>query len=1325
MSQGTLLPPVVVRLMGDITQLKGTLAEARREVNGTAGGFKKAGATAYAGLATMGRSVSLVGIGVAAASTKMAADFQSETMVLHTAAGESLKGLQTVRQGIKDIASGTGTSWQNLTDGMYQVEKAGYRGAGGLKVLKAAAQGAREENAQLSTVTNAMTSVMASYHLSADDSVRVMNALKTAAGEGKMTMEEFSGSLSTVLPIASANKISLEDVTGALASLTQHGTSAREGTQELASTIRSLASPNNVAATTMQRYGLSATDVATKLGSRGLTGTLDLLSKTVLSKMGPAGTTLLSAFNNSKQAASNANTMIKEMPKGIQGLAKSYNAGSISLADWRKKLKTLSPDQANLLTQYATLQNKSKGFNNMLKSGGPAADTYTSAIKKMTGGAIGLNTTLQLTGESSADVKDRVKKVGESFHNSSKDVEGWKETSKLLNVQMAQLKQKAEVLAIDIGTKLIPVVSAVIGFFAEHKNAAVALASIIGGVLTLSVLAYAAKLTTSAAKSVISFGKMGVSAVQAGGRVVQGFRSAQVAESAFSGKAGSFGGALRKTFDASARGAKSAFDTVRLKGMYAMDAVRSGAGKMKSGVSSALTTLRLKAMYAWDGVKSGARSAGTAVANFGRSVGRATATAGKAAWSGMVSGIKAVGLAMKTAALASWNFTKATAASAVASLKAAGAWMVQKIQLVAATIAEKSAAVAQWLLNAAMDANPITLIVIAIVALVAGLVLAYNKVGWFRAFVDAAFRGIAAVVGWLVGFVKSHWQLLLIILTGPIGLAIVLVIKYWKQISTTVSTAVSWVVGFVKSHWQLLLGLITGPIGLAVALVVKYWGKISDGFSNAYKATVSVGRTLGAWVTALPGRIYGWLSSLGSGLASTATSAWTRFRTAAATQGTNFLTWVKGLPGRAKSALGSLGRLLISPGADMIRGLISGIKSISVSSVLSGIAHSAVSSFKSALGIHSPSRVFRSLGIYVNEGLVDGLTASTARVKAATRRIETLLTQTYNKVADLKGTKGVSNKWVKSHEATVKKLEAYAKKEDKVLRSLAAKRDSVASKLKTAQSKLAALQKSWSDQVKSTADGIKQGFSIVTEAPQEGVALTAQDVVNKMRDQMAKAVQFSAQLRALQQKGLSSDLIAQIASAGVDQGGATATALAGASKAQIAQINSLNTTTNTAANNAGKAVADSMYGTGIRAAQGLVKGLQSQEAAIAKQMAKIAKQMQATIKKELGIKSPSRVFAAIGKWIPRGLAAGVDDGTSHATSAMDRLAASVVGAGSFTGSGLALTGASSRGAAVHHTTVNVNVAGHVLTEKKLRDVVEKQMLRLGARNSATYEPYKR
>ncbi|MFD4968966.1 phage tail tape measure protein [Streptomyces sp. NPDC058424] len=1243
--------------MGDMTQLRGTLAQARAQVDGTAKGFQAAGATAFAGMAKMGRSVSLIGAGVGVASMKMAGDFEAQTMVLHTAADETLDGLKVVRKGILDIAKGTGTDWHNLTEGMYQIEKAGIRGADGLKVLKAAAQGAREENASLESVTNAMTSVMASYHLKAKDSVQVMNAMKTAAGEGKMTMEEFASSLSTVLPIASANKISFAEVSGALATLTQHGTSAREGTQELASTIRSLASPNAVAVKEMARLGLSSTDVATKMkdvdqGGRGLTGTFDLLSRTVLQKMGPSGTVLLSSFNNTKFAAQNMRKMISLMPPKLQDLAHGLEKGSLTSNQFSKAIGKLPADQQVLGAQFKTLYRNSHGFADELKKGGPAAQTYTEAMRKMLGGAIGLNTALQLTGENTESYNHRVDKVRKSYQHATKDVEGWKETQGLFNTRMAQAKETVHAMMIEIGTKLIPVVTSVVGWFGRHKDVAVALAAVIGGVLALAVAAYAAKLTMSAAKTVVGFGKMGVSAVKAGARVVQGFRSAQVAGSEFSGKAGSFGGALRKM---------------------------------------------------WDGTISGAKSAARAAANAGKSLASAAARGGKAAWAGLAAAVRGAGAAMRTAGTAALSLAKKTAMATAAALRAAVAWALQKVRVIAAAVAEGVLTAAQWLLNIAMDANPLGLIILGIAALIAGIVLAYNKIGWFRDFCDGAFKMIGAAIGW--------------------------------------------VVDFVKAHWPLLLALLTGPIGIAVGLIVKYWDKIKTGLSDAYHGTVAVGKGLLKWVADLPGKIRDYMLRLAVHLLAVAHDAWEKFKTASVQKALELVKYVQGLPGKIKSQLGNLGGLLLSAGRDLITGFIRGCQQMAQKAVdqVVGIGRRAVSGIKGVLGIASPSKVFRSIGIYVVQGLVDGLTGSTASVKAATRRIESLFMQTRNRLMDQRktfkaaGRKGKAaarkaaasnaaarstNAWVAQKLRALDRVERYVKREDAVMRSLAAKRDAVAKQLKAAQTKLKDLQKAWSDEVKSVSQGIMQGFSIVTEAPQQGFALTAQDVVNKMRAQMAQAVQFSAQLHMLKKKGLSADLIAQIAAAGVEQGGATAAALSGASKGQIAEINKLQKTTKGAADTAGKAVADSMYGSGIKAAQGLVKGLQSQQKAIEKQMLTIAKSMQRAIKQALGIKSPSRVFMGIGQWIPKGLAAGVEGAAHHATRAVDRLATSVTGAGSFAGSGLAMAGAGGGGTVVHqHFTFQIE--GSAVTMDRLAKDVESAFLRRGMRNPLTYTQYKR
>ncbi|MEV6833473.1 phage tail tape measure protein [Streptomyces sp. NPDC051133] len=1194
---GGLLPPVVVRLLGDMTQLRGTLREARTQIDGTATGLKSAGATAFAGMARLGRSVSIIGVGAAVASVKMASAFQTATTQLVTSAGETDDKLGMVRKGLLDMAGQVGVKATDLAHAMYYVEAAGYHAADGLTVLKASAQGAAAEGADTTTVAKALTDVLKDYHLGASHAGDITSKMITAVAHGKVSLEDFSSAFANIIPAASAAGISFNDAGAALAEMTNHGFTAQRASQNLAQALRSLLNPTKPMQKAFSEFGVSASEVSKKLhGPNGLTDAMQYLSE------------------------------------------KASKAG---------------------------------------KEGTPE---FAAALKRLMGTAPGANAALTTTGENFKDTAATIKAMAKSTTDSSGKVKGFAEVQANLGQKVKQLKAGFDSLMIQLGTKLIPIVTSVITWFTKHQQVAVALAEVIGGVLALSVVAYATKLVMSAAKTVVSFGKMGVGAVKAGLNVARGFRSASAAADDATGLAGTFGGKLRKGFDA---------------------------------------------------VVSGAKTAGGAVKTFATSVGRISATAGKAAWTGLVNGIKGVGSAMKAASVQALQFLRSMAASALTALRAAAAWTAEKVALIASAIAEKAAAIAEWALNVAMDANPIMLIVLALAALVGALIYAWNHFAWFRDMVKGAWSSIVSVA-------EAAW--------------------------TGIKQVLDWIVG---------------KLGEAVGRVTGAWKSISQGFADGWHWAVKFGTSLLNWVKALPGRIVSYLAGLAGRLASQASAAWNSFKSAAVSKGSALLSWVKGIPGRITSALGNLGRLLVHAGASIISGLISGIKSAlgSLGNVLGSVGSFITShkgppsydkvmltpagqmimqglvdginshlpklaattakvgatvedSFRQRLGIASPSKVFRSLGIYVNEGLVDGLTGSTAKVKAATRRIETLLQQTYNRVADLRGSGGrgrkgrAMNAWVTAHEHTIKRLEAYARKEDKVMRGLAAKRDSVAAKIKTAQKKLADLQKQWSDEVKNVSSGIMQGFSIVTEAPQEGFALTAQDVVNKMRDQMQKAVQFAAQLQALKKKGLSADLIAQIAAAGVDQGGATAAALAGASKGQIDQINALNKTTKSAADNAGKAVADAMYGAGIKSAQGLVKGLQSQEKAIEKQMMKIAKAMQKAIKKALGIHSPSRVFEEIATWIPKGLAKGVDGSAHHATNAVNRLAGQMVGAGTFAGGGLA-TARQGAGPTVVNQRFEFHIEGNVTTVDKLAKDIEAAFLRRGMRNPTTYPSYKR
>jgi hypothetical protein len=379
-------------------------------------------------------------------------------------------------------------------------------------------------------------------------------------------------------------------------------------------------------------------------------------------------------------------------------------------------------------------------------------------------------------------------------------------------------------------------------------------------------------------------------------------------------------------------------------------------------------------------------------------------------------------------------------------------------------------------------------------------------------------------------------------------------------------------------------------------------------------------------------------------------------------------------------------------GGNVASGLAAGIRGGQADVVASAVAmaHAAIGAFSSEMGIASPSKKFRALGAYTISGLVQGLTGSTASVKAATKKIASMLYSDFGS----------------SH----KGLQQTVARDNAQLLKLASQRDSVASKLKTAQTNLANIGKQWSSEKSTIASGIMQGASIITTGAPDGRPVNTNDVISQMQDKVKQATQFAAELEQLRKKGLRSDLIQQLATAGVDQAGATALALAGGSSSQIQQMNKLQSGLSTAANATGTAVANSMYGAGIQSARGLIKGLQSQEKAIDAQMLRIAKSMQAAIKKALGIKSPSRVMAELGDYTAQGMAVGINRSTKHAVIAARGMAMAVRQGATITGS----TGGGYRGGDVH---VHVTVQGSVTSERNLVETVRTGLLKGGLRNS--------
>jgi TP901 family phage tail tape measure protein len=622
----------------------------------------------------------------------------------------------------------------------------------------------------------------------------------------------------------------------------------------------------------------------------------------------------------------------------------------------------------------------------------------------------------------------------------------------------------------------------------------------------------------------------------------------------------------------------------------------------------------------------------------------------------------------------------------------------------------------------------------------------------------------------IAGFFRKWWPLLLIIFAPFVALLVAL----WNRFHTTVWNK-------VKSTWSAVAGFLSGTWDGIKSVAKSVWASVQRNIVNpvmsVWRKLVSVWDAVssylgGKWSDIKAVALITWLE-IKKSMIDPITGAW---HTITKTMGDIKDTISKKL-NDAWSAVKNIGSKFLSIGTAIVQGIITGIKN-KVGDLFSslgglaedalahakaalhvnspskkfrdqvgkaipegiaagvrqnaGMAHAAVretagdmvTHFKGALGINSPSKVFRQLGIWVNQGLVDGLTGSLSQVKSAIKKTETELIQARNRLADMLGTKAGKGHsgWIKAHEAAISHLESYVKQEGVQLEKLAKQRDSVAKRLKAAQSHLKDIQKEWTSERDSIASGIMQGASVVMQAQADGAVLTTGDVLANMQNQMQAAVQFANELKELKKRGLSSSLIEQLASAGVDQGGATAQALMGANGSQIAQLNNMQSTLTSSAKSTGAVVADSMYGAGINAAKGLVRGLQSQEKAIDKQMLKIAKSMETAIKRALGIKSPSRLFHQIGQFITAGLVGGIDSGNRDVQSAAARMSDAVIrGSDAPTLSGSAI---GSTAAGVVHM-VHIEVHGSVRTDQDLRDVIQREMYRFGGRNSRTWVEAKR
>lgn len=298
------------------------------------------------------------------------------------------------------------------------------------------------------------------------------------------------------------------------------------------------------------------------------------------------------------------------------------------------------------------------------------------------------------------------------------------------------------------------------------------------------------------------------------------------------------------------------------------------------------------------------------------------------------------------------------------------------------------------------------------------------------------------------------------------------------------------------------------------------------------------------------------------------------------------------------------------------------------------------------------------------QGTENGKTSATERlidrqkVTAAQRALAATVAADNAAVAKATREWAMARRTATSYEhaaAAAERFQAAQQRAYRTQQAYAAQVDKLNGWLTTAQANLANLRSNRSQMmggISSTVAGFDGGI-----LGHPDTRNTIATMIKGQQYDVAQAQKFNINIARDRKLGLSNDSLNQIAAAGVDGGGTAAAAIAAATPKQVKQLNALTAQMHRIGDNVGNMVAGQFYDAGIQAANGMVHGLESQIGAIDKVMIRFANASVASMKRALGIHSPSRLFHdQVG--VPIGM--GVHDGIRSTIPAVARATSGLV-----------------------------------------------------------------
>lgn len=1200
----------MVRVGADISDLVSGLKQATSQISG----FSKQAAAGFSAIGSVGKAVTAAGAGLAlglGAAVKTAANFDTAMRKAGAIAGANKAQFNDMRQAALDLGAKTSKSATEVANAMTDMAAKGFSAKQVIAAMPGVISAAEASGEDLALTADTVASALNGFGLKASDATHVADVLAMAANKTAAGVEDMQYAFKYSAPVARQLGISLEELASATGIMSNAGIKGEQAGTTLRGGLTQLLNPSEKTSKLMEKMGVKVTDANGKFV--GLSGVIKNLNSSMRGMTDAQKVATLSQIVGT-EAASGFLTLMQAGPAKIDAMTKSLENSTGA------SKKTAAEMQAGI---GGALQNLEGAFETFSITIGaaliPAITFVAKALTTLTNWFNKLPESMQKTVAIGAAI--------------------------------------TAVFALLVGPLLILVamVPSIVGGFAAIAGmlgiTSGALLSTVG--VISGVIVGAAALAAAAYNIIANWEPIAAFFEKMWARVTNAFKSVMPALSPVISIFNTVKNAVVSFASNLVGNVANAFQSL---GATIKGALAGNMSDVTSVFAQLIPTIIGILVGGWPGVLISISKFLPQIANFLTAnlpvilaaitnaftqISAFITTYAPVIIQTLVNGINTGLPAILNAAVTIITALIQGITTALPTILMAGVMLltmlINGIVSMLPTIITAATQIITLLTNTIVSLLPqlITMGITLITTLLNGLISALPQI------ITAGIQILTALINGLISVLPT---LINAAMTLIVALANALISNLPKIISAGVQILLALINGIIK----ILPRLVATGIVLIVALVNVLIQNLPRIISAGVKLITALIRGI---IQVLPQLIAAGIRLIVA-LVRAIISNLPQLLAAGVKLIAALVRGIASMIGAVGSAALRVGRSIISNlrninlfsvGKNIISGLVRGIGSMAGAAIskAKSIAHSVTNTIKSALKIHSPSRVMAEIGKYIGQGLVKGMTGSTKNVQSAASKLSSLIKKA---MSNKKATRG--------QRAALKSVQAYASSMEKRLLSIAKKRESVASKLKDAQKKLDDAIKARNDYKNQVKDSALD-FASVTNIK----AYTAKGIQTQLSNRLKALKTFQANIAKMKKKGVSKDIIKQIVDAGVEQGGKQASLLANANNKTIKSINATQKQINSVANNIGNSAAAMFYNSGVNAAKGLVKGLQSQSKALEKQASKLANAMVSTIKRKLKIHSPSRVMRdVIGKNVVAGAIVGIEQMRRAAVATADNMA---------------------------------------------------------------------